>query len=89
MTELNHITEKDFAAAQVPVSWPTRPENAPEAGGPPASTDPAIAALLGGLKKLPELPVAGQAEMYASLHDELLAALNESVTTTSAGDATT
>ncbi|MDJ0353382.1 hypothetical protein [Pseudarthrobacter sp. PH31-O2] len=89
MTELNHITEKDFAAAQVPASWPRRPENAPDAGGQPVSTDPAVAALLGGLRKLPELPVAGHAEMYASLHDELLAALNESVTTTSPGDATT
>lgn len=47
---------------------------------------PAVGALLLRLGDVPELPVASHGEVYAGLHDELAAALNEDVAGQGAGD---
>ena len=100
MTEPNHSTGTDPAREDTQVTWPARPAEAGAAAGNDPSRDPAVGALLRRLGELPELPVARHDEVYALLHDELLAALNESVAappatgpaaagpTTSPGDAT-
>ena len=91
MTELNHTTETDPDSGDVQVTWPSFPVDSAEAGCAPGhaeSGDPDVDALLDRLGQLPELPVALHGEVYAGLHDDLLAALNESVNTTSTGDAT-
>ena len=72
MTELNLSTEAR-------IDWP---EPADES----AVGDPAVDALLLRLGDLPELPVASHGEVYAGLHDELAAALNEDVAGHDAGD---
>ena len=106
MTEPNNITGTDPAGQDAQVSWPAlpalpaEPGGAGAAGGHDPSLDPAVGALLRRLGDLPDLPVARREEVYALLHDELLAALNESIAappttgpaaagpTTSPGDAT-
>ena len=91
MTEPNHITEPDPDRGDAQVTWPAAPAAPAEPAKPqgtPASRDPAVDALLDRLGELPDLPVARHGEVYAGLHDDLLAALNESVNTTSPGDAT-
>ncbi|WP_144673717.1 hypothetical protein [Arthrobacter sp. U41] len=91
MTEQNHPTETDPASGDVQVTWPAVPGDPAEAGdaaGNAETADPDVDILLDRLGQLPELPVARHGEVYAGLHDDLLAALNESVNTTSTGDAT-
>lgn len=88
MTEQNHITEPDTDGGQSQVTWPVPAAEPGEADGHVPSTDPEVAALLDRLSELPGLPVVLHGEVYAGLHDELLAALNESGTTTSPRDAT-
>ncbi|MBD8044897.1 hypothetical protein H9638_13885 [Arthrobacter sp. Sa2BUA2] len=46
-------------------------------GGPVLTGDPRVDAVLAGLDRVPDLPVAEHAALYAGLHDGLLAALNE------------
>ena len=90
MTELNHVTEPDPNRGEAQVTWPAAPATPAEPGEASAnadSRDPAVDALLDRLTELQDLPVAQHGEVYAGLHDDLLAALNESVTTTSPGDA--
>jgi len=88
MTELNPSTA---ARPDSPESAES-PEHAearidwPAPGGDPAAGDPAVDALLLRLGDLPELPVASHGEVYAGLHDELAAALNEDVAGQAAGD---
>ena len=72
MTELNPSTEAR-------IDWP-----AP--AGESAAGDAGVDALLLRLGDLPELPVASHAEVYAGLHDELAAALNEDVAGQAAGE---
>ena len=86
MTELNHITEPDPGRGEAQVTWPAVPAEPGEASANAGSRDPAVDALLDRLTDLQDLPVAQHGEVYASLHDDLLAALNESVTITSPGD---
>jgi len=89
MTELNHNTEPDPDTGEAQVTWPAAPAAQAaheEASASTDSRDPAVDALLDRLTDLPGLPVAQHGEVYAGLHDDLLAALNESVTTTSPGD---
>lgn len=88
MTEQNHMTETDTDGGQPQVTWPVPTAESGEPDGHVPSTDPEVAALLDTLSELPGLPVALHAEVYAGLHDELLAALNASGTTTSPRDAT-
>jgi hypothetical protein len=91
MTELNHTTATDPTRGDAQVTWPALPGDPAEAGdaaGDSGSRDADVEALLDRLSQLPELPVARHGELYAGLHDDLLAALNESVNTTSTGDAT-
>ena len=91
MTELNHTTETDPDRGAAQVTWPAVPGDPAEAGyaaGHAESGDQDVDALLDRLGQLSELPVARHGEVYAGLHDDLLAALNESVNTTSTGDAT-
>lgn len=91
MTEQNHPTEPDPTRGDARVTWPASPVNPAEAGdaaGNAETVDPDVDVLLDRLSQLPELPVARHGEVYAGLHDDLLAALNESVNTTSTGDAT-
>ena len=90
MTELNHITAPDPDRGAARVTWPAGPATPAEPGEASAnaeSRDPAVDALLDRLTDLQDLPVAQHGEVYAGLHDDLLAALNETVTTTSPGDA--
>ena len=87
MTELNHIIEPDPCRGEAQVTWPAAPAEPEEAPAHAESRDPAVDALLDRLTDLRELPVAQHGEVYAGLHDDLLAALNETVTTTSPGDA--
>jgi hypothetical protein len=89
MTELNHITDPDPDRGEPPATRPAvpAPAEAGEAAANTGSRDPAVDALLDRLTELQDLPVAQHGEVYAGLHDDLLAALNESVTTTSTGDA--
>jgi hypothetical protein len=86
MTELNHINEPDPNGGEAQVTWPAAAEPA-EAAANTDSRDSAVDALLDRLTELQDLPVAQHGEVYAGLHDELLAALNETVSTTSPGDA--
>jgi hypothetical protein len=82
MTELNPETHPargtDTQTPETPdtedsrIDWPASPGDA-------AAQDPAVSALLERLGALPELPVAGHGEVYAGLHDDLMAALNEDV----------
>ena len=86
MTEPNHATGSEPAGAPARITWPSLPA---EPGGGAAADplrDPAISALLERLGGLPDLPVARHGEVYTALHDELLAALDGSATT-SAGEA--
>ena len=90
MTELNHITAPDPDRGAAQVTWPAAPATPAEHEEAPAnadSQDPAVDALLDRLADLHDLPVAHHGEVYAGLHDDLLAALNETVATTSPGDA--
>lgn len=52
------------------LDWPASPLDA-------ARQDPAVSALLDRLGALPDLPVASHGEVYAVLHEGLMAALNE------------
>lgn len=70
--------------AEARIDWPA-PGGDPAAGDP-AAGDPAVGALLLRLGDVPELPVASHGEVYAGLHDELAAALNEDVAGQGAGD---
>ncbi|MET1065379.1 MAG: hypothetical protein ABWX85_10455 [Arthrobacter sp.] len=79
MTELNHITETDPDRDNVQVAWPANRTDPGKAAGDGDVQDPAVDALLDRLGQLRELPVAQHGEVYAGLHDELLAALNEPV----------
>jgi len=85
MTELNPSTDaqpesqESAASAEARVDWPAPTGN-------PAVGDPAVEALLLRLGDLTELPVADHGEVYAGLHDELAAALNEDVAGLTAGD---
>lgn len=83
MTEPSHITGADPAAdpagEDARVTWPSLPAEAGGAAGNDPSRDPAVGALLRRLGDLPDLPVAGHGEVYALLHDDLLAALNEPI----------
>lgn len=100
MTESNHLTGTDPAREDARLTWPALPAEAGDAAGNDPSWDPAVGALLRRLGDLPELPVARHDEVYALLHDDLLAALNESIAappatgpapagpTTTPGDAT-
>ena len=76
MTELNPTPGTDPAQVDPHVTWPELPEPGDAAGKDP-SGDSAVSALLCRLSELPALPVARHGESYAVLHDELLAALNE------------
>lgn len=90
MTEPNHITEPDPNGGEAQVTWPAAPATPVEPGGAPGNPGPrdaAVDALLDRLTGLQDLPVTQHGEVYAGLHDDLLAALNETVTTTSPGDA--
>jgi hypothetical protein len=78
MTELNRTPGIDPEGGDAQVKWPALPADGARAAGNVSSGDPAVAALLGRLGNLPDLPVAQHGEVYALLHDELLAALNES-----------
>jgi hypothetical protein len=79
MTEPNHSTGADRAAEDARVIWPPLPAQAGGTAGNEPSRDPAVGALLRRLDDLPDLPVSRHGEVYALLHDELLAALNESI----------
>ena len=70
--------------AETRIDWPA-PGGDPAAGDP-AAGDPAVGALLLRLGDVPELPVSSHGEVYAGLHDELAAALNEDVAGQGAGD---
>ena len=76
MTELNPTSGTDPVQVDPHVTWPELPEPGDAAGNDP-SGDPAVSALLRRLSELPALPVARHGKSYAVLHDELLAALNE------------
>ena len=88
-TEANHITgtdptatdptATDPAAEDPRVTWPALPAESGDAAGHDPARDPAVGALLRRLGELPDLPVARHEEVYAFLHDELLAALNEPI----------
>ena len=100
MTEPNHITGTDAVGGAARLTWPALPAEDGDAAANDPSRDPAVGALLRRLSELPALPVARHGEVYGLLHDELLAALNESVaappaagpaaagSTSSPGDAT-
>jgi hypothetical protein len=79
MTEQSSSTDADLESADARIDWPTPADAA-------AVDDPAVDALLVRLNALPKLPVADHGEVYAGLHDELAAALNEDVTGQRAGD---
>ncbi|HSN35443.1 MAG TPA: hypothetical protein VLT34_03760 [Arthrobacter sp.] len=79
MTELNRSTQSDLEEAETRASWPALPPAPSHPAGHVPSTDHAVAALLERLSALPELPVDRHQEVYAGLHDDLLAALNEDV----------
>ncbi|MDN4644095.1 hypothetical protein [Arthrobacter sp. PsM3] len=87
MTEPNDTTGTDTtgtdaAGEDAQVIWPAGPAEPDEATGSAprnAAGDPAVVALLDRLGDLPELPVALHGEVYAGLHDDLLASLNEDV----------
>lgn len=87
MTEPNPSTDAQpdsRESAEARIDWPA-PGGDPAAGDP-AAGDPAVGALLLRLGDVPELPVASHGEVYAGLHDELAAALNEDVAGQGAGD---
>ena len=86
MIELNHTTETDSGRGEARVTWPALPAEPGEAAGNAPSPDRTVGVLLERLSELPDLPVALHGEVYAGLHDELLAALNESVTGQAAGE---
>ena len=79
MTEPNHTTQTDAAGGAGQAIWPALPSEPGEATGNAPSADSAVGALLERLGEVPDLPVALHVEVYAGLHDELLAALNEAV----------
>lgn len=79
MTEQSSPTDADFESAAGRVDWPAQADAA-------AVDDPAVSVLLARLNALPGLPVAEHGEVYAGLHDELAAALNEDVAGARAGD---
>ncbi|WP_346959121.1 hypothetical protein [uncultured Arthrobacter sp.] len=85
MTEPNPSLDARPGSDAARVDWPEPAGDT--AVGDPAVGDPAVDALLGRLGTLPELPVADHGELYAGLHDELAAALNEDVAGQPAGDA--
>lgn len=72
MTEQNRSANAQSEGQDARVEWPAY-------AGEPAAGDPAVDALLVRLEALPELPISAHGEVYASLHDELVAALNEDV----------
>jgi hypothetical protein len=80
--------ETATAGGAARANWPEAPAGTAEAAGSSGTRDSAVDALLDRLAELPELAVARHGEVYAGLHDDLLAALNESVTTTPPGDTT-
>lgn len=99
MTEPHHTAETDTAETDPAETDTPGPETAggaaranwpeaPAAAAGNSTRDSAVDALLDRLADLPELAVARHGEVYAGLHDDLLAALNESVTTTPPGDTT-
>lgn len=77
MTEQTSSTDADSESADARIDWPANAA---------AVDDPAVEALLVRLAGLPELPVADHGELYAGLHDELAAALNEDVAGEHAGE---
>jgi len=79
MTEQSSSSDANPDSPDGRVDWPAPVEAA-------AVDDPAVKALLVRLQSLPELPVADHGEVYAGLHDELAAALNEDVAGQQAGD---
>ncbi|KUM37503.1 hypothetical protein [Arthrobacter sp. EPSL27] len=83
MTEPHHTPGTDSAGGAAPANWPEAPAGTAESNG---TRDSAVDALLDRLGELPELPVARHGEVYAGLHDDLLAALNESVTIAPPGE---
>ena len=87
MTEPNHVTEPVPSRGDAQVTWPATPGEPGGASTDAGPRDAAIDALLDRLADLQDLPVDQHGEVYAGLHDDLLAALNESVSTTSPGDA--
>lgn len=92
MNELSHTAGTDAAGTDAAgkddqVTWPVLPAEPDEATGSTPG-DHAVAALLDHLGSLPELPVALHGEVYAGLHDGLLAALNEDVAGSAGGQST-
>lgn len=77
MTEPNHSTDPHPDHAGSGPEWP-----APADG----TGDAAVDAVLLRLVELPGLPVADHGEVYAGLHEDLAAALNEDVAGAPAGD---
>ncbi|WP_246168505.1 hypothetical protein [Arthrobacter luteolus] len=72
--------EEDPGTEAVPAAGnhPARESAAMRVPDAPVTTgDPRVDAVLAGLDRVPELPVAEHAGLYAGLHDGLLAALNE------------
>ncbi|XAS65267.1 hypothetical protein ACOM2C_00055 [Pseudarthrobacter sp. So.54] len=82
MTEPNHIPETGANGDEPRVIWPAMPGERADASGQATSADAGVAAVLERLGTLPDLPVARHGDIYAGLHDDLLAALNEPITTT-------
>lgn len=76
----------DTAGGAAAANWPLAPAGTAGTAESNSTRDSAVDALLDRLGELPELPVARHGEVYAGLHDDLLAALNESVTTTPPGE---
>jgi hypothetical protein len=79
MTEPNASLDASPDSDAARVDWPEPAAETPVG-------DPAVDALLARLGTLPELPVAHHGEVYAGLHDGLVAALNEDVAGQPAGD---
>ena len=88
MTEPNHITETGANGDKPRGAWPALPGAQDDSSGPATSTDAGVAAVLERLGTLPDLPVAQHGEIYAGLHDDLLTALNEPISTTARREST-